>query len=204
ISLNTDGLNNLDPLLVIPRLKRPSKDTLALGVILHRLRAEQEELFNRDLNQSGPSVGPGNILPNSLDAAFIVENPFPNRLLSTERELLPANRAIRSLLVANLGDGETIGQKRQSLVDEVHPSMRHAMHVLKKKIGISLFLVTVPRRFYPPLGTAGKLTNRKKNRRNNRVHLHFFVRLDPFLERPQLRQKILNDLTATGLSPRRA
>src|SRR5690606_8699651 len=81
ISFNTDGLNNLDPLLVIPRLKRPSKDALAFGVILHRLRAEQEELFNRDLNYSGPSVGPGNILPNSLDAALIIDNPFPNRLL---------------------------------------------------------------------------------------------------------------------------
>ena len=77
--------------------------------------------------------------------------------------------------------------------------MRHAVHVLKKKIGISLFLITVPRRFYPPLGTAGKLEKKKKDRRNNRVHQHFTVRFDPFLERPQLRQKILNDLTATGL-----
>src|SRR5690606_4027509 len=89
VSLDSDGLNDFDSFLeVIWPVSRP-QNRPRLGRILCRGRAEEQQLLNRDKHSRRLPRLPVNALLNTLNAALIIKHPSVNRILATNRQLLP-------------------------------------------------------------------------------------------------------------------
>src|SRR5690606_30671841 len=91
VASDSDGLNDFDSLFeVIWPVGRPENRT-RLGRILCRGRAEEQQLLNRDKHSRRLPRLPITALLNALNAALIIKHPRENRVLASNRQLLPPN-----------------------------------------------------------------------------------------------------------------
>src|SRR5690606_36502519 len=115
------SLNDFDSLFeVISPVSRP-QNRPRLGRILCRGRAEEQQLLNRDKHSRRLPRLPVNALLNTLNAALIIKHPSVNRILATNRQLLPPNRTVRGTLVHDFMHREAELEHRQGFLHEIEP-----------------------------------------------------------------------------------
>ena len=91
VSFDTDAFDLLNAALEVPVAVCVSQDASSFGVALAALGLEKQELLDRDVNQSEVRR---RVLYQTDDVVVVVVQPFVERLLRSDGELLPADETV--------------------------------------------------------------------------------------------------------------